>query len=166
MNIEFDVQLSDKDLFRFNMRQAYTGLQGWISVVFAVVVFALSIEGFRQGAYGSAAMYIVIGIFVLLYVPLELRRRAKRTFKKDEVISGKLHYSFSDKCILVRQGEESAELPWDSVYKVVSDKHQLLVYSSRINAYVIPRDQIAEQYDAIRELAVKVMPSHRVKLRG
>ena len=166
MQIDFDVQLTEKDLLRFNIRQAYTGLQGWISVIFAVVVFGLAGQGLGQGAYGSAAMYVAIGVFVLLYVPLELRRRAKRTFKTNEQLSQKLHYSFSDDAIRVRQGEETGELPWNLVYKVVSNKQQLLIYSSRINAYVIPREQVAEQYDAIRELAGKALPANRVKLKS
>ena len=166
MQIDFDVQLSDKDLFRFNMRQAYMGLQGWISVVFAVVVFGLAGNALGQDAYGSAVMYVAIGVFVLLYVPLELQRRSKRTFKTNEAISNKLHYSLAEDAIRVRQGEETGELPWNLVYKMVSNKHQILIYSSRINAYVIPREQVAEQYDAIRELAEKALPANRVKMKG
>jgi hypothetical protein len=36
----------------------------------------------------------------------------------------------------------SALLPWKDVYKIVETKTQLLVYSSRVNAYVIPLVQL------------------------
>ena len=40
MRLEFDITLTAKDMFRFNLYQTYTGASGWISVIAAVVCFA------------------------------------------------------------------------------------------------------------------------------
>ena len=39
------------------------------------------------------------------------------------------------------------------------------MYSNRINAYVIPRTQIADQYDAFIEIASKKLEAYRIKLK-
>ena len=39
MRLEFDITLTAKDMFRFNLYQTYTGASGWISVIAAVVCF-------------------------------------------------------------------------------------------------------------------------------
>lgn len=39
MNTAFDIKLEAKDLFRFNMYQTYTGLQGWISIILGILAW-------------------------------------------------------------------------------------------------------------------------------
>lgn len=44
MRLEFDITLTAKDMFRFNLYQTYTGASGWISVIAAVVCFAAAVQ--------------------------------------------------------------------------------------------------------------------------
>lgn len=37
MKASFDVTLSPKDLYRFNMYQTYTGFQGWSSIALGIL---------------------------------------------------------------------------------------------------------------------------------
>ena len=54
MRLEFDITLTAKDMFRFNLYQTYTGASGWISVIAAVVCFAAAGTKYSErGAYGS-----------------------------------------------------------------------------------------------------------------
>ena len=62
-------------------------------------------------------------------------------------------------------GEQSADLEWKMIYKMVSTKSNLLIYSSRINAYVIPRQQLGEKYCELAEIAKEKLPKYRVKLK-
>ncbi len=163
--MKFDLKLKWEDLYHFNLYQAYHGLQGWISIVFAVVIIGLGIYACVGARYAAAAVYVVVGVFIVIYVPLELRRRSQRTFKNSNELTHQLHFEISEEKIFVTQGEESAELPWKSVYKVRSDKHDIFLYSSRYNAYIIPRDQIAEHYDTFKELATKNLPKICVSLK-
>ena len=42
MEVSFDVQLQPKDLFRFNMYQTYTGMQGILSIVLGILGFVMA----------------------------------------------------------------------------------------------------------------------------
>ena len=82
-----------------------------------------------------------------------------------EVLRGTLHYEVDEEGLHVSQKEESALLPWEQIYKMVATKHNVLVYSSRINAYVIPRAQLGESYAALRTQAAAHLPAYRLKMK-
>ena len=52
------------------------------------------------------------------------------------------------------------------IYKMVSNRWQVLIYSNRINAYVLPREQLSGQYPALCELAEKKLEKYRRRLKG
>ena len=43
MKIEFDVKLTTKDLYLFNLGQAYKGMQGIISLIIPAAIFAYAV---------------------------------------------------------------------------------------------------------------------------
>lgn len=165
MKVEFDVTLKAQDLFRFNMYQTYTGIHGIISILIGLIVFVIAGITGQNGSYAYMILYIFIGIVILFYIPLTLWTRAKHTIKTNEVLANPLHYTISGKSVTVTQGGETGELLWDQIYKMISTKHQVLIYSSRINAYVIPREQLGDLYAQVRQIAEQQLPKYRVKLK-
>ncbi len=144
MPLKFDITLTAEDMYRFNMYQTYSGFHGWFSIAFSILIFVVA--GVTCGKIEAAytALYIVFGIVFLVYPPVSLYLRSKRTLAMSEVLRGTLHYEVDEEGLHVSQKEESALLPWEQIYKMVATKHNVLVYSSRINAYVIPRAQLGK----------------------
>lgn len=165
MKVEFDVKLQPADLFRFNIYQTYTGIHGILSILIAVIIFVIAGITGSQGEYAYLFLYLLIGLLVLFYIPVTLWTRAKHTIKTNEVLSNTLHFVLTEQAVCVTQGEESGELPWNQVYKMIATKNQILVYSTRVNAYIIPREQVQSCYTRIRELAEKQLPKYRVKMK-
>lgn len=163
--IAFDVQLQPKDLFRFNIHQTYTTMQGPVSVVLAILVFVMSGVTFSKGEMGYGALYLGIGILFLVYIPFTLWTRAHQVLKKNAVLSGVLHYEISEKGIEVSQDGDSGVLEWKQIYKMISTGKQVLVYSNRVNAYIIPREQLGSQYDALKALAETQLEKYRVRMK-
>ena len=50
MKIEFDIKLSPKDMYRFNMYQTYTGFHGWFSIIVSIImiIFVLLVRTFSE----------------------------------------------------------------------------------------------------------------------
>jgi hypothetical protein len=165
MEVSFDVQLTPEDLFRFNMYQTYTTSQGPVSILLAILVFVMAGISFRDGTVGYGVLYLVIGIAFAVYIPVTIWTRSRQTMKKNAVLSGTLHYRISEAGIEVSQNGDSGVLAWNQVYKLVSNKKHILIYSNRVNAYIIPRAQTGEYYDDFRALAEKMLEKHRVKLK-
>ena len=163
MPLKFDITLTAEDMYRFNMYQTYSGFHGWFSIAFSILIFVVA--GVTRGKIEAAytALYIVFGIVFLVYPPVSLYLRSKRTLAMSEVLRGTLHYEVDEEGLHVSQ-KESALLPWEQIYKMVATKHNVLVYSSRINAYVIPRAQLGESYAALQTQAAAHLPAYRLKM--
>ena len=109
---------------------------------------------------------MVFGIVFLVYPPVSLNIRSKHALASSEVLRNALHYAVSENGFIVSQGEASAELPWTQIYKMVATKCNVLVYSNRTNAYVIPREQLGEEtYRALAEMANFKLEKYRVKMQ-
>lgn len=165
MNTEFDIQIQAKDLYRFNMRQAYTSIQGPISIIIAILAFVISGVTFSNGSIGYGVLYVGIGLLFLVYIPITLYTRSKATMKKNKVLSGVLHYHVSDEGILVSQGEEQGLLEWKMIYKLIATKQYVLIYSNRVSAYIIPKEQLGDKYAAFSEIAHKNLESYRIRMK-
>lgn len=168
MSLEFDIKLEAKDMFRFNMYQTYTGFSGWSSILFSVAI--LGMAGYIYYNHGDAVLanvilYVAIAILLLVYMPFTLWLRAGRSIKASPVLSNVLHYHVDEDGFTVTQGEASGVLAWKQIYKMVATKHQVLVYSNRMNAYVIPRTQLGEHYVPLAKLATSKLPKFRVRMK-
>jgi len=168
MPLEFDIKLKPKDMFLFNMYQTYTSFSGWFSIVFGVAFFGFagcSCYAYKEAGYTNAVLYLLAGIFLLAYMPFTLWMRAGRSIKASPVLSGVLHYHVDADGFTVTQGEASGVLAWKQIYKMVATKSNVLVYSNRLNAYVIPRAQLGEQYVSLAKLANDKLPKFRVRMK-
>lgn len=165
MPVEFDITLTSKDMYRFNMYQMYSGFHGWFSVVLSIFVFVVAGVTYGEVTMTKTILYLAFGIIFLIYLPVSLYLRSKHTLAASEVLRGALHYAVDETGFTVSQKEESAQLLWDAVYKMVATKHNVLVYSNRTNAYVIPREQLGENYQALAEIANAKLAKYRVKMK-
>ncbi|MDD6306068.1 MAG: YcxB family protein [Clostridiales bacterium] len=165
MNIEFDITLTPKDMYRFNMYQTYTGFQGWFSVIISVFLFVVAGLTFGEVTGTRTLLYVLLGILFLIYMPVTLYLRSKHNIAVSEVLKHPLHFTVGEKGFTVSQKEESAELPWEQIYKMVGTKSNVLVYSSRINAYIIPRAQLGDKYADLAELGKEKLPKYRIKMK-
>ncbi len=165
MKIEFDITLTGRDMYRFSMYHAYTGSQGIISIVLAVLSFFVAAKTYDSVSLSYTILYAVFGILFLFYMPLNLYLRSKRQFLMSEELRKALHYVVDDTGIHTSQNEAAADLSWEQVYKIISTGSSVYVYSNRVNAYIIPKNQIEGQYEKLREIAKAHLPKYRCKMK-
>ena len=116
MKVIFDIKVTAKDLFRFNMMQAYRGMQGFLSILLPILVFAYAVTSYGTVSIGSTLVYIGLGIMFLVYVPISLWLRVNKTVKdENNALSKSIHYEFEEKTIRVSVGEESVEFKWENI---------------------------------------------------
>jgi hypothetical protein len=175
-NVTFDAKLNANDMYEFNMYHAYTSSQGWMSFIFAALAFIATYITWGSVPMGYSVAYIVIGFLFLFYMPVILKLRSKA--QVSGVLQGSLHYSLEDKGVVVSvpgtevlvtepdpEGEQEAVLPWNLIYKVVTTKNELLIFSNRVNAYVIPKRDVEAVYPEVKAMMEEKLPSHRRKLK-
>lgn len=165
MEVQFDIKLEPKDLFKFNMRQGYTSSQGIISIIVPIAIMGYAIFAGSASDIMHLIINIALALLFLFYLPITYSVRSKAVLKKNAVLANTLHYCISEKNIKVTQGEESGELEWDQIYKMVSTKNYIYIFTSRINAYIIPIHQTDGQYNQIVEIAKEKLEKYRVNMK-
>ena len=165
MKTEFDITLNSSELYRFSMHHAYAGGQGIISIAVAAICFIASVLTYGSVEKMYTVLYAGFGVLFLFYIPCSLYLRSKRQLFMSKALQEALHYMIDDNGIHTSQADASADLPWDGVYKIVSTKRSVYLYSSRVNAYIIPRDQLADEYETLCKLAAAHLPKYRLKMK-
>lgn len=166
MKVELDIKLDANHLFKFNMQQAYRGMQGVLSVILPLLIFAYAFTTFGEVSVGSTLVYVGLGIVFLVYVPVSLWLRVKKIITDpNNALSKILHYEFREDAIRVAVEEESVEFKWENIFMMKTTGNLLLVYTNRINAYILPLDQVRENYSKLSELAHAKLEKHRIKMK-
>lgn len=166
MKVVLDIKLDAKDLFRFNMQQAYRGMQGILSIILPILVFAYAVTSYGKVSIGSTLVYVGLGIVFLVYVPISLWLRVNKTVKdENNALSKQLHYEFEEEVIRVSVGEESVEFQWENIFQMKTSGPLLLVYTNRINAYVLPLTQVGDKYEELSKLAHAKLEKYRIKMK-
>lgn len=152
-------------MYRFNLYHAYHTSQGIMSIVLAVLICVIAALTWGDIDVFYSVLYLFLAAVLALYVPVTLRGKSRLQVEKTPVFQQPLHYQVNEEGITTSQGENSATMPWKQVYKLVSTKHAVLVYGSRMRANVLPRDQLGENYEVIYQLAKTQMDSHRMLMK-
>ena len=166
MKVTLDIKVDAKDLFRFNMMQAYRGMQGVLSILLPILVFAYAVTTYGEVSIGSTLVYVGLGIVFLIYVPISLWLRVNKTVKdENNALSKSLHYDFEEDGIRVSVGEESVEFKWENIFQMKTSGSLVLVYTNRINAYILPLSQVGDKYDELSKLAHAKLEKYRIKMK-
>lgn len=165
MNTQVTIQITEKDMYRFNLHHAYTGFQGIFATVIGILVLVVAAVTYGRVELTYTVLYAVFGVLFLVYTPAALKMRSKRQMLLTPVLKEPMHYTFDEAGVHVAIGEQQADLEWKMIYRMVSDQKQLLIYSTRVNAYILPMEQMTEQYPAVKALAEEKLEPFRRRLR-
>lgn len=178
MKVEFDVQLKKQDVFRFNMYHSYHRFQTWFFTVLGVVITFLGFTTFDEVELMYTMMYILCGLIFVFYTPLNLHTASKLAMKKGNPLSAKLHYTFSEAGVGVSYADDRPEteeeemerastqmVDWKQLYRIVETGRYVFIYTSRVNASILPKEQIGEQLVLLKELMTQEVSSYRLKLK-
>ena len=162
--MEFDVTLKEQDMVRFNLYHTYSRISSWFAVALAVVALLVSVKTYGKVSGTVTAIYILIALLILIYIPLNTMLSAKRRIRLMPELLAPLHYQITDEGIRVSKEDEAAEISWDKIFRIVGVQTAVYIYTSRIYAYVVPKEVLGDQLETFRKLASDHLEARRVKL--
>lgn len=139
---EFDINMRTGDMFAFMARQQYTGFRGLFTLIINIIVLLCLVLNWEN--YDLTARLLLIFVLILfdVYLPINLYVRARVQVKTAERFQTVTHYLITEEGITVSQGEESIELLWGHLQKYKAAGKRIYVYTSRITAFIFPKEQI------------------------
>lgn len=159
MKVEFDVKIKAADLYDYMLAHTYSGFSG----IFGTAVGALFIIVFCTAP--DQFLYLAAGIVILFYTPCSLFLKAKRQAATNEFFKKPIQYTLTEEGVSVMQGTEVMELPWEAITKASSTNRSILLYTSKINAWIFPKRELGEKKEeVIRMISAHVSPD-KVKIK-
>lgn len=155
---EVDVHMSASVLYDYMLRHTYTSLTGPLSVLLGLMCILFF-------AKGAGVIYLLAGIFILLYLPWNLFLSAKRQALTNEAFKNPLHYSFTEDGIYVSQNGKTEMQKWENMYQAVSTGRSVIVYTSKVNASIFPRRDLGNDASVLLELICRYMDPKKVKCK-
>ena len=154
-NIVIRVKLGVKDLYSFLLRYNYRNFGG----IFGVAISFASLIGLGLTfTNNSTTTNIILGFIGLLWTviqPLLLLQRAAQQATKNAAYKEALEYEWQEEGISLRLDGQEEMIPWEGIAKVVETKKYILLYTSRIHACILPKDQFKEQLAGVKEWIAK-----------
>lgn len=157
--VELDIKIGAGDLYDYLLMHHYNSPAGIMgSTLGAVMVVAALLT--------RHWIFLIGGLALLLYLPWTLFIKSRQQALNNPVFKQSLHYVLDEEGICISQGEETAKQSWDEMVKAVSTGKSIIVYTSRVNATIFPKNQLGDKKAAVIEVISKHMAPSKVKIRA
>lgn len=151
--VEVDITLKPGDLYDYNLKHSY-------SKPVTILCTVVGILGIAYGIYDKFWIMVIIGALLVVYTPLVLFLRSSQAFMLNPSLKEKLHYILDDEGLTVSQKEQSQQHKWGDIVKAVSTTNSIIIYTTKINATIIPKREIGDSLPLlVQEIAAHLEPS-------
>ena len=162
MKLEFDVNMTTGKMYDYMLRHTFTSFAGIVGEMLGLLLIA----GFFTTDESRKWLYLIFGIVVVLYQPVALYIRSKKQVTSNDVFKQPLHYIMDDKGITVQSGENADSLEWNKMYKAVSTMRSIIIYTTRVNACIFPKEDMGELKDDVIKMICTHMDPKQVNIKG
>lgn len=149
--IKFKVLVKVPYMYDFLMKNAYQGIKGIAGIIISLGALILYLKGFGGDDSFLNALLIIVAAMMVLN-PFYLYYKAYKQVKLNKSFQEPLDYTINKEGITVGQGDEEGLIPWEAVATVIETRKSLLVYTSKRSAFIFPKDELAEEYDAFKQI--------------
>lgn len=149
---DISVKLSVTDMYYFMLRHTYTAFSGWFGLILSLGALVLFLCGVGREDKAATFALIFLSLLFTIINPLILFTKSWKQVILNPMFQKPVSYGFGDEGIEIKQDEERAVVFWDEVAQAVCRKNHIIIYMSRIRAFILPVKQFEEEYALIMEL--------------
>ena len=156
---EVDVHMDTAVLYDYMLRHTYStpmGLTATLLGILAIMVYF---------AKGVSALYLIMGIIMIVYLPWNLFLSARRQILINEAFKKPLHYTFAEDGVYISQGETVQMQTWADMRKAISTSKSIVIYTAKTSASVFPRKDLGDDVSTLIQIISAHMPPKKVHIR-
>lgn len=164
--IEFDVTITAKDMYNYNVYHNYRNFNGIMGIIIGVICLCLCVAGAMNEANISYVLLMgFFGLFCTVITPVRIYLSSVRQVSMTPSFKKPLHYEVSDKTITISQDGQQAAFPIQEVWKVVDTGKSIVIYVNRVRAYIFPKRDLGEKETGLKELLRTVLSDKQYCIR-
>jgi len=154
-----DIKIKAGDLYDFMLMHHYNQVSGLMGSVLGALMIIM-------GLPTKNWLFLIGGGILLLYLPWVLFLKSRQQALGNPVFQQPLHYLLDENGVTISQGDEVTTQPWEDMYKAVSTPKSIILYTTKVNATIFPKDQMGDKRAAVIEVISTHMPPKKVKIRA
>lgn len=163
--IKITVWIKLSNMYDFLLRYNYKGMAGIIGPVFSILAFLALCLSYSVLTRGQIVLLIIASLLFTVINPLLILLKAAKQLKYNPAFREPLVYTLTEEKIVVTQNKEVLPIPWKNVQEVEETHHNLIVYLSKVRAFVLPKENIGNQLVEVRELIRRSVKTGKVRLK-
>ncbi len=152
--IRLKITMTEKNIKDYVYGQTIKSMRGVAFFALGVIAIVILVMTWSDQNVFTKVCLIGIAAIYLVVQPLMTILKANTLSKRQELFVP-IDYEIDEEEVAVTQGEEHIVYRWEDGFRFVVKKNLLLMYVSRINAYILPKDQLGDAYTQILTLAKK-----------
>jgi len=145
-SIKFDVKITKENLSGFLLYHNYTHFNGIFGIFISLLAIVYLIYEFEHLDITKILILSVIAVLFIVVNPLMLRQKAGNQIKQSEAFKNSITYELKDEGFVLSQGDQQSEILWSDVVKVRDSGKSIIIYISKIRAFIWPKDQMGSCY--------------------
>ena len=158
MELEFQTKITTNILFDYMLHHTYNSPSG----ILGGGIGSLLVIGF----FGTQnIMYLLAGLVLLFYLPCSLYLSSMKQMQNTPAFKEPLTYKFNEEGIQVSQSGQSQLQKWENMYKAVSTRNSIIIYNTKVNAWIFPRSDMGAMTPRVIEMISTHMPAGKVRIR-
>lgn len=166
MEVKATVQLDAREMFGFLMHHTYSTSSGFIGLILSIggfIGFFYMLRMPNAQPLFIAALFLT-GLMFTVIQPVMTYFRAKKQVERNAAVNAPLEYTINKTGISVVQGDKSGFSNWDEIVRIESTKKLIMMYTGKVHAYVIPKDEFGDQMDVLKSLIRENCQAGYIKL--
>ncbi|MBE5884476.1 MAG: YcxB family protein [Lachnospiraceae bacterium] len=157
--VELDIKIGARELYDYMLMHSYNSPAGLLGSGVGAIMIIVALSK-------NQWLFLIAGIVLLLYLPWTLFIRSRKQALDNPVFQQPLHYVLDEEGITISQGETSTHQAWENMVKAVSTGKSIIVYTTRVNATIFPKNQLGDKKEAVIEIISTHMSPKKVKIRN
>lgn len=166
MTREFQVQMTVKAMFQYLLYHTYMNISGMLSIPLGGLCYYLGYTGMISGDTNKMLVFYFLGTMLIFINPIMLWSKAAKQVKNTPMFKEPIAYELDDKGITISQNGQSHSVPWDEVAKIVETKDTVIIYISRIRAFIITKESLEGQKEEVYDVLRTNINDRRNKLKA
>ena len=110
-------------------------------------------------------LYVIVGVVVLAYTPVQLKFRAKKQMEVNPEYRDPREYIFSeDEGVCVVQNGQETKYDWSRIQRTVTTPKTIGIYYEKDRAFIIPKEAFGDRFVPVMQMVVQHIGLNNVRL--
>lgn len=160
------VNMTFKALYSFILNANIRNLAGILGLLMSISAIVLLVFKWDSMDSPKRVAYILIGLMFTVINPLLLAFKTFRQLKLSPSYKAPIEYNFTDEGITVSLGEQSMDIKWENICRIMKTNAMIAIFTSRVHAFVIPLSELGEDREKLISRMVSFTAQYRPQLSG